>query len=77
MLGLLRVDVFFIAEYNEYANQDSVGSTIHLYLVCILGVTFALLTFLVAPGLRKISLGWYRFTLWIMILWTLLAPFFA
>lgn len=76
LLGLLGIDVFFIAEYNEYANQTGIGSTIHLYLVCVLGIAFALLTFLMAPGLRKISLGWYRFTLWIMVLWIVLAPLF-
>ncbi|MGF1523276.1 MAG: DUF998 domain-containing protein [Leptolyngbyaceae cyanobacterium] len=76
LLGLLGIDVFFISRYNQYANQASVGSTIHLYLVCALGITFTLLTFLVAPGLRKVGLKWYRFTLWIMVLWTISAPLF-
>lgn len=76
LLGLLCVNVLLIAEYNQYANRDSIGSTIHLYLVCILGIAFALLTFLLAPGLRKVGLKWHRFTLWIAILWTVLAPFF-
>lgn len=76
LLVFLGIDVFLISEYNQYADASSVGSTIHLYLVSALGIAFALVAFFVAPGLRKISLKWYRFSLWISIVWTLSAPLF-
>lgn len=77
MLGLLGVDVWLIAEHNKYAGREDVsGMAIHIYCVYVLGILFTLLTLLMAFGLRKVSRSWYRFSLGISIIWTILAPIF-
>jgi hypothetical protein len=76
LLALLSIDVIFIAEHNQYAGREGVGTAIHLQLVYALGLLFALSTLLLAFGLRKISRDWYRFTLGTSIVWTVLGPVF-
>ncbi|NJL01033.1 MAG: DUF998 domain-containing protein [Spirulinaceae cyanobacterium SM2_1_0] len=77
LLGILGFDIFLIAEHNQYANRvDSDGAAIHLYCVYVLGILFALLTFLTASGLRKLGESWYRFGLWTSLIWTVAAPLF-
>lgn len=76
LLGLLTIVILIIAEYNEYANRESFGATIHLACVVVLALFFSLLTLLLAPGLGKISRRWSHFSVSISIIWTILSPIF-
>lgn len=76
LLVLLSIDVVLIAEHNQYAGRAGVGASIHIQCVYALGLLFALATFLLAFGLHKVSRIWYRFSLGISILWTVLGPIF-
>lgn len=76
LLGLLGLDVFVIAEHNQYANQDTPGTVIHLYAVYVLGLLFTLASFLLAFGLKKIDRFWFRFSLYISIIWLICGPTF-
>jgi hypothetical protein len=76
LLVLLSIDVVLIAEHNQYAGRAGVGASIHIQCVYALGLLFALATFLLAFGLRKVSRTWYRFSLGTSILWTVLGPIF-
>lgn len=76
LLALLSIDVVLIAEHNQYAGREGVGAAIHIQCVYALGLLFALSTLLLAFGLRKVGRAWYRFSLGISIVWTVLGPTF-
>lgn len=76
LLVLLSIDVVLIAEHNQYAGREGVGAAIHIQCVYALGLLFALATLLLAFGLRNVSRAWYRFSLGISIVWTVLGPIF-
>lgn len=76
LLVLLSIDVVLIAEHNQYAGREGVGTAIHIQCVYALGLLFALSTLLLAFGLRNVSRTWYRFSLGISIAWTMLGPIF-
>lgn len=76
LLFLLGIDVLLIAEHNKYAGRPGVGANIHIYCVYALGLLFTALTLLLAFGLRKVALKWYRFSIGTSIVWAFLAPIF-
>ncbi|MGB5970175.1 MAG: DUF998 domain-containing protein [Spirulinaceae cyanobacterium] len=76
LLGLLGIDIVLIAEHNQYAGRPGVGAAIHIYCVYALALLFALLTLLLAFGLRKLGEKWYRYSLGTSLVWTVLSPIF-
>ncbi|MGB3299353.1 MAG: DUF998 domain-containing protein [Phormidesmis sp.] len=73
---LLAVDIALIAEHNKYANREGVGTAIHIYCVYALGALFTAAPLLMAAGLRKISHGWYLYSLGTAASWAVLSPLF-
>lgn len=77
LLVLLAIDIFLIAEHNQYAGlPENEGNAIHIYLVYGLGIIFPTLVFLLSPGLRKVGKGWKRFSWAIAVIWIIFAPLF-
>ena len=76
LLFLLGIDIVLIAEHNQYAGREGIGASIHIQCVYALGVLFALLTWLLASGFKKVGRNWYRFSLAITVFWIVLAPIF-
>jgi hypothetical protein len=76
MLLLLGVDVFLIAEHNQYIGREGVGAAIHIYCVYALYLLFSSATLLLSFRLKKISHSWFRFSLGTFVVWLILAPIF-
>ncbi len=76
ILLLLAIDILLIAEHNKYAGREDVGAAIHIYCVYALGLLFTIAPLLISFGLKKISRGWYLFSLWTAIVWAVLSPIF-
>ncbi|MGB3612264.1 MAG: DUF998 domain-containing protein [Elainellaceae cyanobacterium] len=73
---LLALDIVLIAEHNQYAGREGIGANIHIYCVSALGLLFALMTWFLGDGLRKVGQNWQRFSRAISLIWTTLAPIF-
>ena len=76
LLFLLGIDIFLIAEHNQYAGREGVGASIHLQCVIAMAILFTLTAILLASGLRKAGRNWYRYSMGTAILWMVLAPIF-
>jgi hypothetical protein len=76
MLLLLGIDVFLIAEHNQYIGREGVGAAIHIYCVYAFYALFSAATLLLSFRLKKISHNWSNFSLGIFVVWIILAPIF-
>lgn len=77
MLLLLAVDILLISEHDKYAGrEDVVGAEIHIYCVYALGLLFTLAPLLISFGLKKISRGWYLYSIATAISWMVLSAIF-
>ncbi|MGB3533803.1 MAG: DUF998 domain-containing protein [Microcoleaceae cyanobacterium] len=76
MLLLLGIDVFLIAEHNQYAGREGVGAAIHIYCVYAFYLLFGAAALLLSFRLKKISQNWFRFSLGTFVVWMILAPIF-
>ena len=76
LLVVLAIDVVLIAAHNEYGDRDSEKYVIHFYCVIALGVLFAAIPLLLAPGLREIGRAWARASIAAAALWIIFAPIF-
>lgn len=74
LLVVLALDIFLLAGYNEYGDGDIEGVEIHIYLVYVLGIGFALTAWLLAYGLQRLNRNWGRFSGGIAVAWTVLSP---
>lgn len=76
LLFVLAADILVISEFDQYANADSFGSTVHFACVIILAITFTLMLILTTDGLSKVSQNWRSFNLATAFIWAATAPFF-
>ena len=75
-LAMSAAVVTIIAARNEYGDNDTDGVEIHIYLVYALGLLFALITSLMAAGMRHI-VPWCGFiSIACFVVWVICAPLF-
>lgn len=75
-LGLLAVCVVIIGARNEYGDQDNEGIVIHIYVVYVLGLLFAVLLLSMAQGMAKIARRYALISYVCAALWIVGAPVF-
>lgn len=68
--------VFLVGARNEYGDGDSTGIVIHTYLVCALGLGFAVMPWIMSPGVGSVSPGAAMVCRAVTVLWVPLAPVF-
>lgn len=76
LLVALSVNIFLIAEHNQYAGRPGRGAAIHIYLVYILYGLVALIPILLAKEVRYFGQKWRTYSYTFASLWLVLAPFF-
>ena len=76
LLLALSVNIFLIAEHNQYAGRPGRGAAIHIYLVYILYGLVALIPVFLAKGLQHLGEQWRTYSYMFAGLWLVLAPFF-
>ena len=72
----LAITIFVIGARNEYGDGDPGGVEIHVYLVYVFGILFAIITTLLGYEFERISPFWKVFSLGIALAWIVLAPLF-
>lgn len=72
ILVLISVVLILIAEHNQYAGRP--GYNIHRELVYILAGFFLIVTILISFDLKSLFPYLKKFSLWIALLWIILAP---
>lgn len=73
ILVLIGITLVLIAEHNQYAGRP--GYNIHRELVYTLAGLFLVLTILISFDLKYLRSFLKRFSLWIVALWFIFAPF--
>lgn len=68
--------VFLIGARNEYGDNDNDGWVIHIYLVYVLGLTFAVMPWAMAAGAARVDRRLGTVCKGITIIWVLAAPVF-
>ncbi|UWR24188.1 DUF998 domain-containing protein [Sulfitobacter sp. S190] len=75
-LALMGLIVFLIGARNEYGDNDSEGVVIHIYLVYALGLTMALVPWLMSSGADRAGTHYKKLLIGVSILWAVSAPVF-
>ncbi|MCX7567723.1 DUF998 domain-containing protein [Sulfitobacter sp. F26169L] len=75
-LALLAMCVVIIGARNEYGDQDNEGIVIHIYVVYVLGLLFALLFLLMARGMARAARRYAVISYCCAALWIIAAPIF-
>jgi hypothetical protein len=73
-LLLAAVDLVIIAEHNEYADLDREEGEIHQIAASIFWALMLLPMILLAPGFRRASRSWAKWSITAGVLWLILAP---
>lgn len=76
LLFVLAVDILMLSEFDQYANRDNFGSTVHLACVIILAAVFTLMPILTANGLSKVNRSWGYFNIITAFVWGIMSPVF-
>ncbi|MBM9594559.1 DUF998 domain-containing protein [Roseitranquillus sediminis] len=75
-LAIIAALVVMVGARNEYGDSDRDGIVIHIYLVYLLGVLFALAPLSMAKGAGSVHLGYRRIFRLCGVAWAVAAPVF-